>query len=108
MLASMMLVRFSEIDADQVQLAVANPFLGDHLLGKLPNRLGRAFQADRFKALLVVQMHVHGGRSQFVVSVLQFGKTLGALTFMMVKDVRQACHAEPAIVSSLIATLQKT
>jgi hypothetical protein len=54
-------MRLAEINAYQVHLTVANAFFGNHFLGELPNGLGWSLQAHRFEALVMVQVHVHGG-----------------------------------------------
>jgi hypothetical protein len=80
-------MRPAQINAYQVHLTVANAFFGNHFLGELPNGLGWSLQAHRFEALVMVQMHVHGGCRQLMMRVVQYGQALGELTLVMVVDV---------------------
>jgi hypothetical protein len=98
MLAAIVLMGLSEAHTDQIHLTMPNSFLGYHLLGKLANGLRRTPQADRLKALVVIQMHVHRSRRQFMVSVLQRRQAFGQLAFMVVVDVGQAGHAKAVVL----------
>ena len=61
--------------------------VGMFLFGELTDGLGGTLQADRFKALIMVQMYMHSGRRQLMVSVLQRCQAFGKLPFMMVIDI---------------------
>lgn len=75
------------LQRNQIQLAVANPALGDQGVGKLFD-LGRWTSQDhRFQAVLVIKMTVHGGNGQVMMLMVQAGESLGQHPFMMVVHV---------------------
>jgi hypothetical protein len=86
-------VRGTESHIDQIQNTVTDTALGDDFLRKFAHSFDRTFQHHRLEALLMVQMRVHGGDGEFMMSVLNAGQTLGELTFLMIVYIREICDA---------------
>ncbi len=80
-------MRLTELNAYEIDLTVPDTFFGNHFLGELPYCLGRSPQAYRFEALVMIQMHVHGGCCQLMMGVVQRGQTLGELALVVVIHV---------------------
>ena len=76
MRAAAMGVRLAQFHIDQIQRAVAYAALGDDLLGKFPYPLDRTLQHDGLDALIMIQVRMHGGHRQIVVSVLNVRQAL--------------------------------
>ena len=85
--ASAVLMGLTELNTHQIDLTVANALLGNHFRGELSNCLGWPLQAYCLKALVMVQMHVHGGGRQLMVCVVQRRQALGELALMMIINV---------------------
>ena len=88
-----------DIDLDQVQLAMANPALGDQCIGKAAHGRSRPAQDDRFEAVRVVEMGMHGRHAEIVLSMLQGSQALRQVAFMVVIDIGQAGYSVAALTS---------
>jgi hypothetical protein len=77
----------TEFHIDQVQAAMANTTLGNYFLRKLAHALYRPFQHDSLDALIVIQMRMHRGDCQVMVSVLNARQSFGQFTFMVVVNI---------------------
>jgi hypothetical protein len=76
MAGTIVLMRYPEFDTDEVEPAVSHAsFRNDHL-AELPYFIGGTLQCDRFQALLMIQMHMHGGHRQVMVSMMQCCQSL--------------------------------
>lgn len=69
-----MTVRLARRDADEIKLAVPDAPFGNHFLGKFAHAFHRAFEHDRFNALLVVEVGMHSRNRQVMMSVLNSGQ----------------------------------
>ena len=84
-----MAVSSAELDTDQIQHAVPDAALSDHFLRKFAHSLYRTLEHHCFNALVMIQMRMHRGKREVVVSVLNTGQSLGQFALMMVVHVRQ-------------------
>jgi hypothetical protein len=50
---------------------VFNPFDADELFGNLTYFARRSFYCQHFQAVMVIKVHMHGGKNQAMVIVLQ-------------------------------------
>ncbi len=97
--AAAVAVRGTEFDADQIELPVPNPSLGDDGVGKLPYPLHRSLEQSTFDALFVVEVSMHRRDGEIVVGVLDLSQPFGELPFVMVVDVREIRDADPLEVA---------
>ena len=81
-------MRFAQFHADEIELAVPDSTFGNDGLGELPHLDDRAFQQDRFDALLVIQVRMGGCNGQLMVGMLDARQPLGQFSFVMFVDVR--------------------
>ncbi len=74
---------------DEVQIAVADPGLGDLRLGEGLNPIRRPVQQHRFDALIVIEVGVHCGYGHFVMRVLRIGQAHCQLAMVVIVKIAQ-------------------
>ena len=72
---------------NDIYLAVSYAFFGDNRPRKCSHPLGRAAQNESLDAIVVVEMGMHRGKCQIVMTVLRIHQSGSQVAFMMVIDV---------------------
>lgn len=80
-------------DGNRMEGPMADPTPCDNRLRKSRYRLRRSFQDDRFNAVIVIQVRVHGRYGHIVMIVLHAHQAAGQLPFMMIIDIAQNAYA---------------
>lgn len=80
-------VALVQVDRDEVQVSMAYLGFGHERIGEVSYMLSIAPQDHGFQAVVVVQMHVHGGEHQVVMFVLQAGDAFGQSAGVMIVDI---------------------
>jgi hypothetical protein len=75
-------------DRDKVDLAVSNPALSDHGLGKFAHRGSVAAKHRQLKTALMVEMNMHGRDLQPVVRVMSVCQPLRQFTCVVIEHIR--------------------
>jgi hypothetical protein len=99
-------VRVAELDADQIQHAVSHAALGDHFLGELAHTLYRTLEHHGLDTLIMIQMCMHRGNRQVVMSVLNTGKSFGELTFVVIVNIGEIGDTRALRITLLHTLLQ--
>jgi hypothetical protein len=101
-----MTVGFGYLDAHEIELSMADPTLGDDLLGELSNSVRRAFQKNSLQTFIVIEMCMHGRDGQVVVGVLDDHESFGQLSFVVVIDIGDGGDARPSAIPLLFTNLE--
>ena len=78
----------SEFYIDKIENAMADTALGDNLIGKFSYPFHRSLQHDGLDALIVIQMGMHCGDRQLMMSMLNAGQAFRQFSLVMVVHVR--------------------
>ena len=81
------------LDRDKTHLSVLDVALGDHRLGKFPDRGGAAAQDGDFEAIVVVEMNMHRRDLKIVMIVMCVRQSLRQFARVVIEDVGQGCDA---------------
>src|SRR5262245_45528635 len=79
---------------NEMELAVAHAALARGLVRKRPQLGGRAAQDGDLQAGVVVEMDMHGGHLQVVMTMLRFGEPLAKRTRLVIVDIGQGGDTE--------------
>jgi hypothetical protein len=72
---------------DKVDLAVRNPALSDHGLGKFAHRRGVAPKHRQLKTALMIEMNMHGRDLQLMVRMMSVSQPLRLFTCVVIEYV---------------------
>lgn len=75
------------LEGNQVDLPEANTAFGDGLISHVPDHLALALHDDEFQTVIVIEMCVHRGHHEIVVTMMTFSQSFGETALVMVVDV---------------------
>ena len=96
------------IDRHDMHIAVTNAAFCDQGIGKGADFLETAAQDNRFQAIVMVEMHVHGRDADVVMRMLARDKSAGQFALMVVVDVADRGNAKTGFLHDLPVLLQMT